>query len=264
MKGMKGSYEEIYGTEVAKEIKKKLSKSHLGKHYHLGGIPWNKGKTKETEPRLKKQGETLSKRLKNPEVRERYRKGQLGKKHHWSNKNVPHVWMRGSSNPFKKILGKTFEEYYGEEKAKQMKKNLSMQLRNPSEEIRKKMSIGQLESYKNNPERIKKMMQSLHRKPNLAEKKLNSLLQKTCPNEFKYVGNGEFILGGKCPDFMNVNGKKKLIELYGDYWHEGENPQERIDYFKQYGFDTLVLWEHEIRDNPESIIERVMDFIQGD
>jgi len=96
------------------------------------------------------------------------------------------------------------------------------------------------------------------RQPNKKEILLNNLLQElSLP--YRYVGNGQFILGGKCPDFLNVNGQKKLIELFGDYWHKGENPQVRIDYFKQYGFDTLVIWECELTE-PSKLEERLLTF----
>ena len=50
--------------------------------------------------------------------------------------------------------------------------------------------------------------------------------------------------------------RKKLIELFGDYWHSKERtgiePKEherkRIEHFKQFGFDTLIIWEHELKD----------------
>lgn len=77
--------------------------------------------------------------------------------------------------------------------------------------------------------------------------------------EWKYVGNFEFWIGGKNPDFMNTNGNKKLIELYGNYWHKGENPQEIIDHFKQYGFDTLVIWEKELKDL-NKVKEKLVEF----
>lgn len=85
-------------------------------------------------------------------------------------------------------------------------------------------------------------------KPNKLELQINELLRRWCPNTFKYVGNGQFTLGGKCPDFVNVNGKKQVVEVYGDYWHKGEVPQERIDLFSSYGYQTLILWEHETED----------------
>lgn len=112
--------------------------------------------------------------------------------------------------------------------------------------------------------RIAAVMKGSHKKPNRAELYLDVLLQELLLGEYKYVGDGQFILGGKCPDWMNVNGQKKLIELFGDYWHQGENPQERIDHYKQYGFDTLVIWEHELKElSKDKILDKVRVF-QGE
>ncbi len=72
---------------------------------------------------------------------------------------------------------------------------------------------------------------------------------------FQFVGFNQLIVGGKNPDFWN--GDKKLIELYGDYWHRGQDPQERIDLFKVHGYDCLVVWENEVRTTPEQVYARV-------
>ena len=96
-------------------------------------------------------------------------------------------------------------------------------------------------------------------KPNKPETFLLNLLNKLFPNEYKYVGDFQFFLGGKNPDFMNVNGRKDLIELYGDYWHKNDDPQDRIDHFKQFGFNTLVIWEKELKDQ-EKLMEKLQDF----
>lgn len=89
--------------------------------------------------------------------------------------------------------------------------------------------------------------------PNGPETVLMELLESLYPREYKYTGgNGEIVIAGKCPDFINVNGQKKIIELFGDYWHRGQDPQDRIDVFKPYGYDTLIIWENELKD-----IERV-------
>lgn len=58
---------------------------------------------------------------------------------------------------------------------------------------------------------------------------------------------------------MNINGKKQFIELYGDYWHKGQDPQERIDFFRQYGFNTLIIWESELGE-PEKVLARLKIF----
>lgn len=88
------------------------------------------------------------------------------------------------------------------------------------------------------------------------ERQLQEILDNILPNEYKYVGDWQFILGNKCPDFMNVNGQKKLIEMYGDYWHSEDEVQPRIDHFKKYGFDTLIVWAHDLKD-----IENIKDLI---
>lgn len=96
------------------------------------------------------------------------------------------------------------------------------------------------------PEFAQKMIRSWHIKPTILEQVLDKILiELSLP--YRYVGDGDFILGGKCPDFLNTNGQKKLIELYGDYWHQGEDPQQRIDYFGKFGFQTLIIWEHELK-----------------
>jgi len=96
-------------------------------------------------------------------------------------------------------------------------------------------------------------------KPNRIEKKLDEILQLEFPNEYHYVGDGMLIIGGKCPDFVDCNGKKRVIELFGDYWHKGDNPQDRIDFFRQYGYDCLVIWEHELSE-VENLTEKILEF----
>lgn len=77
--------------------------------------------------------------------------------------------------------------------------------------------------------------------------------------QYKYVGNGEVWFGGRNPDFINTNDHKKLIELWGDFYHKNQNPQERIDHFKQYGFDTLVIWASELK-HSDQVLTKVQRF----
>ena len=97
-------------------------------------------------------------------------------------------------------------------------------------------------------------------KPNQLEIKLKVLLDYLFPNEYKYVGNGDFVLGGKCPDFVNVNGKKKIVELFGNYWHKQGSENSRINHFKKYGFDTLIIWEDELNNDTEKLKESILAF----
>lgn len=96
--------------------------------------------------------------------------------------------------------------------------------------------------------------------PNKKELILLNLLNKLFNNKWKYTGDFSFCINGKCPDYTH-NTEKKLIELYGDYWHQGQNPQYRIDFFKKEGYETLVIWEHELKDM-NKVKERLFSFVE--
>lgn len=98
-------------------------------------------------------------------------------------------------------------------------------------------------------------------RPNKTEIKFLSLLDYLCPGDWKYVGDGSLMIDGKNPDFVNVNGKKQIIELYGDYWHKGQDPQDRIDIFTPFGYKTLVIWERELKDI-SMVTERIQEFVK--
>lgn len=83
--------------------------------------------------------------------------------------------------------------------------------------------------------------------PNKQELKLMGILDDMYPGEWKFVGDGQVIINGKCPDFMNVNGQKQIIELYGERWHKNDDPEKRKEVFTPYGYRTLVLWVRELQ-----------------
>lgn len=93
------------------------------------------------------------------------------------------------------------------------------------------------------------------------------ILNKLYPNEWKYVGDGEIIIEGKNPDIININGKKAIIEIFGNYWHSLEVRKEcplihelsRIDLYAKYGYKTLVVWQHELKDEG-SAVKKIKDF----
>ena len=129
----------------------------------------------------------------------------------------------------------------------------------PSEKTKIKLSKTGIKKWQD-PIFQKKQYKARAIRPNKPETILLNLLNDLFLNEYKYVGDFQFFLGGRNPDFMNINGQKKLIELYGDYWHKNDNPQDRIDHFKQYGFDTLVIWECELKRNKLKLKNKLMDF----
>jgi G:T-mismatch repair DNA endonuclease (very short patch repair protein) len=104
-------------------------------------------------------------------------------------------------------------------------------------------------------EQLRKMMVGEHRRPNKLELRLFDLIQRN-ELQFQYVGNWELLLGGKCPDFVSTNGKKQLIELFGDYWHSvkaRETAEQRTAHFKRFGYETLIIWEHDLQKTKEQL-----------
>lgn len=63
-------------------------------------------------------------------------------------------------------------------------------------------------------------------------------------DNLRFVGDGSFFIGAKNPDFILPN-TDLCIDLFGDYWHEEDEEQKRIEYFRKHGFELLVVWEHE-------------------
>jgi hypothetical protein len=120
------------------------------------------------------------------------------------------------------------------------------------------------------PEYVSKQMIARGIKPNKSEKLLDELFQQLLPNRIKYIGDGkdeDSIIAGKCPDFIFTDGQKKIIEFFGDFWHgEGrtgvpneQHEQERIDLFAKEGYQTLIIWEHELK-NLDKVKRNVLQF----
>lgn len=110
--------------------------------------------------------------------------------------------------------------------------------------------------------------------PNRPERFLIGLLQELFPNQWRFVGDGSCWItsNGKHlnPDFIHVS-QKKIIEHFGDFHHgEGrtgisnkQHEQERIDLFAQLGYQTLVIWQHELVDI-DSITDKIQRFNNRD
>jgi G:T-mismatch repair DNA endonuclease (very short patch repair protein) len=130
-----------------------------------------------------------------------------------------------------------------------------------SAETKRRMSIAK-KGYKPSDEAMAKLCKALAIKPNKPESALLKLLDQLYPGQWKYTGDYSFMINGKNPDFVNCNGQKKIIELFGDYWHEGDNPQDRADVFSPFGYETLVIWERELK-NIDDVASKIQAFHEG-
>jgi len=114
------------------------------------------------------------------------------------------------------------------------------------------------------PNYVKRIMDSRNLKPNKAEVELGKILQGLYPDQFKY--NGDFRLGivlNRCiPDFVNVNGKKQVIELFGGYWHtqEGRGEEAKLAKYKEVGWDCLVVWDKELSET-DALKNKIRAFV---
>ncbi len=117
------------------------------------------------------------------------------------------------------------------------------------------------------PEFAAEMSEAQCRKPNNTELQLLSILNKHFPSAFEYTGDGKVWIEGRNPDFTNINGRKLVIEMFGDFWHDPTwfpkrpSREELIAHYKKYGFDCLVFDEYEVWCNVLGIVEKVRDSV---
>jgi hypothetical protein len=58
-----------------------------------------------------------------------------------------------------------------------------------------------------------------------------------------------------------------VVEIYGDYWHKNDNPQEIIDLYAEIGWKCFVFWEHEVYNytlNPDTFAQLIDEFEMED
>lgn len=245
--------------------------------FRKGNVPWSKGLTKETDPRLKDASEKLKGRHISEETRKKLQRAHLGKPSGMKDHVSPFRGHHHSSETRKKIsnankgnvswnrgLTKETDERVRRNSISLKGRIAGMNNKHHSSKTRKRISIA-LEGHKPSSTAFKKgydQRRWMQTKPNKQEMKLESLLNELCPKEFKYVGDGQVVFDGFCPDFVNVNGKKQIIELFGDYWHKGEDGSERIERFAKYGYSTLIIWENELK-RSDDLTAKIMNFIMN-
>jgi hypothetical protein len=136
---------------------------------------------------------------------------------------------------------------------------------------------GEYKKGQNNPfykgkfseEALKKIIKSRHARPNKAENKLATIISKR-KLPFSYVGNGEVVIGGKNPDFIHSAGQRKVIELFGIYWHSPLYGKVKptmtyeavVRHYAEYGYECLVLWDTELQ-NENLVVNKIAKFIGG-
>lgn len=81
---------------------------------------------------------------------------------------------------------------------------------------------------------------------------------------FKYTGDGSFWIHNINPDFVECNGKKIAVEIFGEYWHspllhrglgEDRTLKYRKRILKKYGWKLTVFWDADLlREDAEAFV----------
>jgi len=222
-------------------IGRKISKSLRGK------IPWNRDIPWPEEIK-RKIGEGNKDKIISEKTRGKQSKAQL--KRYQDPKERKKVSQRMKGNQLTK----------GMKFPKEIYPNFGTRGWKASEKTRERQSkIGK--EHWQNPEYQKLMFETRNAKPNKLEKYFSELIG----DRIRFVGNYIFHIrtknGIRNPDFK-VNGQKKVIELFGNFYHKGEDPNNLIKAYKEAGWDCKVFWEYEINKETERVIKQVEDFIK--
>ena len=134
---------------------------------------------------------------------------------------------------------------FGKHLSEETRKKLSEALKNPSEERREKMR----------ETRKRQKFPKHHTKPEL-------IFENICKEHnlpFHYVGDSSLWIGegkGLNPDFIEANGKKIVVEIFGDYWHSpllntslrgNATLPYRKKHYKKYGWKAIFIWETDLK-----------------
>ena len=238
--------------ETLNKIRKKISRTKKRRYKQGLIIPWNKGKKRP--PFSKEWRENLSKALKGHKSSEKVREAVIlrNKTNNpmWDLKNIQKaVQNRNYKESTKKMILTKRKKGIFLEYSKRMKEN------NPMKDPIINAKVNK------NPEYIRRRIRSLIKKPNNKEKIVIDLIKKN-NLPYKYVGNGEIIIGSKNPDFIHKE-DNKIIEVFSEYWHSDkkvrcyeETEEGRIKFFKKHGFDTLIILENELKEL-DKVLEKI-------
>jgi len=228
------TYEQLYGKEKSKELRKKSSELRKGKHFSpktefkKGMVPW-------------------CKKYNDEEITDLYKKGN-------------------SINDISKIIGCHFSTAYDVLK----KKNVSIKGstyfnkgktawnkgRSFSKEVKEKMGLSSKKRWENPEYRektIKAQLKGLMKRPTSFEKKIAELcIENSLP--FVYTGDGRFLINFKNPDFTNYQDKIVMEVFYSwfkirDYGSVENYKKHCIKKYNPAGWKVIFIDENEVNVN---------------
>ena len=100
--------------------------------------------------------------------------------------------------------------------------------------------------------------------------KLESMVANSFPTKkLKYVGDHSFWIhlprhGPKNPDFIAppFSRRKKVLEVFGDYWHAADEESALIAEYAEVGVECLVIWECGLLTDPTAQFNRIAAYLK--
>ena len=172
------------------------------------------------------------------------------------------------NNPLK---NRTYEEIMGEDRAKLRRLRLSNKIKEQHKNLPNYAMNGKKQS-EYQKENMRKWfinnIKSFCKRPNKFEQEIIKLIEKN-KLLYKYVGCGDFWIGNRNPDFININGKKICIEIYQNYFKIKRYGSieiyelDRQNHYFKYGYQVIFINYDELG-YPNKIVDKLKLFKEVD
>jgi G:T-mismatch repair DNA endonuclease (very short patch repair protein) len=253
---------------MEKEHKKKISESMMGNQNGLGNKA-NLGKT-FTEEHLQKlrgkipwnKGEKMSEEYKEQRKENNWMRGK--KPWNTGKKGIEYISPEGlnkmRTSATIHLKGRTYEEIYGPEKAKEQKEKRRIKTQQQYDNGTATFGFSKDGSMK-----VKRRLQIFPKKDTYIEVKIQNFLKDLNLDFYTHHYILEITHGYQCDISIPIQKRitqKIILECDGDWWHgneeiypnltEAQRCQRELDYIrtkelKEAGFKVIRLWEHEIK-----------------
>lgn len=175
------------------------------------------------------------------------------------------------SNITNKLIGKKHSDAHKNKISESLIGNQRRKGIPHTEEAKKKISKANKEHWKD-LEYVRKVMTGLNYKPNNSELLVKRMIENN-NLPFDYVGDGKMVVDGKCPDFISRDGSKKIIEVFGEPWHDPKHSDKihvkpirteeaRLKFFNKLGYKCLILWHEELV-NKKRVLKKLKEFSEA-
>lgn len=218
------------------EVKRKISKALKGNQHGLG----NKSHLgQKLSPEHKRK---LSEARKGQKLSEEW-KHNIAKAQNelWQNPEYHLQQSKRISEAMKNLLN---DAEYRKQRSKTSSATLKKLWRDPEYRVQRLSQMSQTMSQLwNDPawrqNQITKTLKGLFKRPTSLERQFIKICERN-GLPFKYVGDGEFLIGSRNPDFIHRDGMKVCVEVANLYHHPTNYEQERKTYFSKFGWDCIV------------------------